>query len=567
MRIVGISDTMRDQYPNFYSNVLLVSAILMLVVALGLMSAVPPVSRDALTHHLAVPKLYIEVHRIAEFPDVIPSYYPMNMDLLYLLPLIWGNDILPKYIHLLFGLFTSAIVYRYLRHRLSPTYGLLGVLLFLSLPVIIQLCITVYVDLGLIFFSTAALIALLEWRASGWKNGKLIFAAVMCGLAMGTKYNGLIVFFILTLMVPFIHNRKAIKARVGENTSDAWLGSLSVTFVFAAVALVLFSPWALRNLIWTGNPIYPLYDVIFNPQNPYVETRLNPFAIRRMVYGENLWATLLVPLRIFFEGQDNVPALFDGRLNPGLLIFSVIGLVPLKRQKLHVQTEKMIWGAFALLFILIVFFTRDMRIRYIAPAIPALVILSVFGVWNLFHGLIDHPHKAMLYSLRIGTAILIVAFLSMNVAYLAQKWQDVRPMAYLSGNISRAAYITRYRPEYEIIQHVNQNLKADDRVLCVFLGNRRYYFDVATLFLEWHAFQEQIENAADAQALSNAISAMQISHLMVNMDNLDYWSQQGLSSEKQTIMRRWIQNHLQMVKESSGYALFKLQQETVTEGK
>jgi hypothetical protein len=286
-----------------------------------------------------------------------------------------------------------------------------------------------------------------------------------------------------------------------------------------------------------------------------------------MVYGENLWATLLVPLRIFFEGQDNVPALFDGRLNPGLLIFSVIGLVPLKRQKLHVQTEKMIWGAFALLFILIVFFTRDMRIRYIAPAIPALVILSVFGVWNLFHGLIDHPHKAMLYSLRIGTAILIVAFLSMNVAYLAQKWQDVRPMAYLSGNISRAAYITRYRPEYEIIQHVNQNLKADDRVLCVFLGNRRYYFDVATLFLEWHAFREQIENAADAQALSNAISAMQISHLMVNMDNLDYWSQQGLSSEKQTIMRRWIQNHLQMVKESSGYALFKLQQETVTEGK
>ena len=138
-----------------------------LVFLLVFLAAVPPVSRDALTHHLAVPKLYIAQGRMLELPEIIPSYFPMNLDLLYLIPLLWGNDIIPKYIHMLFGLFTALLLYRYLRDRLNQIYGLLGVLLFLSLPIIIQLSITVYVDLGLIFFSTAALIYLLEWRQSG----------------------------------------------------------------------------------------------------------------------------------------------------------------------------------------------------------------------------------------------------------------------------------------------------------------------------------------------------------------------------------------------------------------
>ena len=81
--------------------------LLTVIAAIVILSAVPPVSRDALTHHLAVPKLYLEQGAIYEIPSVKFSYYPMNLDLLYLVPLYFGNDIIPKYVHFMFALQTS----------------------------------------------------------------------------------------------------------------------------------------------------------------------------------------------------------------------------------------------------------------------------------------------------------------------------------------------------------------------------------------------------------------------------------------------------------------------------
>jgi len=82
-----------------------------LIAAIVLLCLVPPVSRDALTHHLAVPKLYMEHGGIHEIPSIPASYNPMNLDLLYLIPLYFGNDITPKFIHLSFALLTAWLIF------------------------------------------------------------------------------------------------------------------------------------------------------------------------------------------------------------------------------------------------------------------------------------------------------------------------------------------------------------------------------------------------------------------------------------------------------------------------
>ena len=72
------------------SQVALVSLLLLLVgffISTFLLASVPPVDRDALTHHLFVPKLWLQHGGIYEIPEIPFSYYPMNLDLLYLLPL------------------------------------------------------------------------------------------------------------------------------------------------------------------------------------------------------------------------------------------------------------------------------------------------------------------------------------------------------------------------------------------------------------------------------------------------------------------------------------------------
>ncbi|OFZ54296.1 MAG: hypothetical protein A2328_02010 [Bdellovibrionales bacterium RIFOXYB2_FULL_36_6] len=133
-----------------------------LCLSIFLMASVPPVDRDALTQHLAVPKLYVQHGGIYELPDIITSYYPELLDLIYCIPLMFNNDIFPKYIHFAFALFTALILFNYTKEKIDINYALFSVLLFLSLPVIIKLSITIYVDLGLIFFFNSLFVLFAE---------------------------------------------------------------------------------------------------------------------------------------------------------------------------------------------------------------------------------------------------------------------------------------------------------------------------------------------------------------------------------------------------------------------
>jgi len=319
------------------------------------LASVPPVSRDALIHHLAVPMLYIEHGAIYEIPQIRFSYYPMSLDYLYLIPLYFGNDIFPKYIHFAFALATALMLFCYLKAKINTEYALFGALFFLSIPVVVKLSIVVYVDLGLIFFSTASILYILTWLENDFKLKYLIISAVSCGFALGTKYNGLIVFFLLTLFVPFIYLRSA------SNRTASQMKGFGYGVIFFAVAFLIFSPWMIKNYIWTDNPLYPLYDGWFNPKiiktaASSASSGWNHFSIRHYVYKDSWWEIALVPIRVFFCGEDGKPKFFDGRLNPFLLLLPFFSLLNIRGFSSVVKTQKKILLSFSILFLFFVFF-------------------------------------------------------------------------------------------------------------------------------------------------------------------------------------------------------------------
>ena len=279
--------------------------LLLITVAVTLlMCSVPPISRDALTHHLAVPKLYLKHGGIYELPTIVFSYYPMNIDLLYLLPLYLKFDIGAKYIHYSFALLTAWFIFRYLRKYAGPIYGMFGALLFLTIPVILKLSITVYVDLGLVFFSWLCLYYFLIWCSEGFKTRHLVWSAISCGLALGTKYNAMILLFLMAAMVPLAYSLKRNQELASSSTSERYKNSLNGMkwcLGYVSLALLIFSPWMIKNYRWTGNPVYPLYQSVFNDQKPApAASKMSVFEKRRLVYGETFFQTLTIPIRIFF---------------------------------------------------------------------------------------------------------------------------------------------------------------------------------------------------------------------------------------------------------------------------
>ncbi|MBI9084508.1 MAG: glycosyltransferase family 39 protein [Desulfobacterales bacterium] len=482
----------------------------------------------------------------------------MNLDLLYAVPLYFGNDILPKFIHMAFGLMTGWLIYGYLKKRLGCGYGLLGALLFLSLPVIVKLSITVYVDLGLVFFSTASLMALVKWAEHGFTARDLSLSAIFCGLCMGTKYNGLIVLCVLFFMTVVVYLRG--NGLHGLASAKALLPAA----LFLVVAVVVFSPWAIRNALWTGNPIYPLFQGFFNssaatgllPDIPSAP-RLDHFSYRRLAFGEPWWMIALVPIRIFFQGADGAPQFFDGALNPYLFVLPVLALFSWRWQPVRHRQANTIWLVFAVLYIAIVFFQIDMRIRWILPAVPPLVILSVFGL----HGTVQRMRSVdIVDSIRgkLMTGLLPIALfcmLALNVRYLADLFSRVSPMGYLSGRVTRDEYIVDHRPEYVLFRYANQNLSSDASLLCFFMGGRYYYSDLPAQDGNG-TLTRAIRGSGSPAAFEAALYLNGNQYLMMNVTLFNQWLMDNFSGEEIEKFGRFAGSHLKVLKESKGFVLF-----------
>ena len=530
----------------------LIALIGMLVVTILILSSVPPVSRDALTHHLAVPKLWLRHGGMYQIPQLVFSYYPMNLDLLYMIPLCFGNDILPKYIHFAFALATSWLIFRYLRHRLDTFWGLFGALLFLSTPAIVKLSITAYVDLGLVFFATASLLCALRWYQHFPAKRHLVTAAIFCGLAIGTKYNGLVVWLLVTLLIGWIASQRLLC----ENRHNLRIAFFIFLFVF--IAGIVYAPWGIRNWFWTNNPVFPLFDGFFNSANPREFHSLPPFALRKLIYHEKWWEIALIPLRIFVEGRDNIPRFFDGKLNTWFLVLPVFAFAGRMREEKTEEKkfEKRVLLIFSILLILIVFFQSDMRIRYVAPAIPCIVILSVIGLKNIVAG-VETQFSESRKVIATGASLMLITFcLAPNVLYIKKQFDIVMPLQYLSGKISRDQYIEKFRPEYGVIRYANGNLPRNSKILALFIGKRGYYSELEMSF-DPRVLKSAIQNSRSAEDISARLIHIGFSHILIRFDLFRDWCQQNLNNkERQMIFNLF--SHRGFSFKQDGHGLYQL---------
>ncbi len=523
----------------------------------GLLCILPPVSRDALIHHLAIPKLWIRHGGWFETPWAEFSYFPMNVDLLYLVPLAFGNDVLPAFIHMLFGWATGYLVYRYLREQTGRTWALLGLLAFASTPMILRLSITAYVDLGMIFFTTASVLSYLRWRDGGYKEVRWIAAsAVFMGLAAGAKYNAFITWAFLNGAIIYLYARDT-----GRQLQALRWGTL-----FFLVALAVVSPWLVKNLILKGNPVYPLMDGLFT----FIHGGREPAAFlvagdapsggfsfirnRMLLYGENAWQILLLPLRIFYEGGDHSPQHFDGILNP--LYAVAIPFAFTGNRKGH--------RLFFLCLIAFVFtvstLTADLRIRYILPILPFATILAVLGIRNVLEWMglrLNRTRNVATGAVLTGVALL----LAMNLLYLGNLVAEVRPMPYILGEESRDGFLSRQVGSYQAVAYINRHLPQDAVVYLLYMGGRGYYLEREYLHHAWRepGIVRGIRRASsDTETLSAYLKSLGGTHLLVQKDLLLKALEDNIPREEVGRVVGTLAQCLDKLHESNGHAVYRI---------
>ena len=514
----------------------LVLGVLLAEVTLGL---VPPWARDELTHHLAIPRLYASAGRIYEIPFAPYSYYPMLLDMLYTPFVLWHWDFVPKLVHGLFGFLTGLLLYAYLGRRLSPVYGLLAFFFYVTTPAVLRLMNWAYVDLGLSFFALASLLCLLQWHETQ-ETRWLVICGLSAGFSAATKPNGLLVCLLLGFILVLLRAR----SRPGETLDPiAWGGA------FVLLAFLPFAPWGIKNVIQTGNPLFPDFQGLFAANGGTggggISGGMNIWTTRALLYGESWWEMAALPLRVFLVGRDNNPQYFDGVLNPILFLFLPWAF------KGKWTEEKKVFFWFAVLYFLYALFLVDMRIRYILPIVAPLVILLVYGIHNLYLG-IRRPW------------ILVVAVLLLtgwNGVYLLRYIEKVSPFGVVSGHESREAFLDRMVPDYGAIRYINENLPETAKIYFIFMGRRAYYCH-RDYFHDAGGYPalllRSIQRADSDGAVAESLRVKGLTHLLLREDLLGPFLQNNLEPEKQRLWQTFAQRHLRLVFRDGRYSVYSL---------
>lgn len=203
---------------------------------------------DALEYHLQGPREYFEAGRITFLPHNVYTSFPQQTEILYLLLMhlcggAYAGAIPSQLLHTMLGILAVAAVGAW-----SPARDRMAAMLLVGgVPWVAYLGGLAYVELAMLFFTAVGAGLLLS--GNGVDHRRYWFVGLCGGLAAGCKYTA-IVLVAAPLAVGALWGAGSIGRRVKRS------------LIVALASLLGFSPWLVRNIAFTGNPLYPFaYDV------------------------------------------------------------------------------------------------------------------------------------------------------------------------------------------------------------------------------------------------------------------------------------------------------------------
>jgi len=321
-----------------------------------------PNGYDVLEYHLQLPREWYEAGRITTSPNNVFSYMPMGVETQYLLAMElrggpWQGMYLAQLMHAALCALTPAAVWSIARQHGASQSVIAGVF-SATVPWLALLAPVAYNEGGMLLFATLAIGWALHSIRSDEPAQAMIVCGAMIGFACGCKLTA----------VPAL----LIALPVAALAAAALLRALSARIAIACatsivVALVVFAPWALRDMIATGNPVFP------EAQETLGRAHFSPAQTERWIQANHLPnVKYRSTAGRMHELREQI--FFDWRYGLVLIPLAVVAAVRGRR-----QLDSLL--LFLLLLLLAVFWTgfTHLQSRFFMLAIPicALVVAQM----------------------------------------------------------------------------------------------------------------------------------------------------------------------------------------------
>ncbi len=253
---------------------ILVLIILVPFVIYLLLGAVsPPTDFDVREYHLQGPKEWFQQGQVTFLRHNVYTSFPFLSEMLLLAGMVftgdwWQGALVGQVVLACFQLLSALSVFGIASRWISRDVAWIAALIYLTTPWTLRISLIAYAEGSLAYYLIAAfLVAMLcgEFASRRWQL--TILCGIIAGCAMASKYTGLVSVILPTAAVLGFHlwrDRAPLKPHVAESAGGLWKSLLLKTAVCYSVGILLMiSPWLLRNVYDTGNPVYPLgYSVL-----------------------------------------------------------------------------------------------------------------------------------------------------------------------------------------------------------------------------------------------------------------------------------------------------------------
>ena len=493
-----------------FSFILWIFLIFLFLVCL-IYTLTPPIQSDGLRYHLAAPQEYIKQHRIHYIPLSALSNSPFLVEMLFLYGMLLGGDLLAQLLHFSLWILTIFLIRSFILYfggdeenndRAFPaknTAALLAGLSFGSIPAVAILGCWPFIDNGIAAWFLGFVFCLCLYREKK-ESGLLILSGMFGAAALGTKYT-MIPMILLGCLIIFLLELSDRKC------------SLSSPLMIGITALILSLPWFLKNLIYTGNPFYPLLYGIFKGRDWSADNAL--FYAAKAAgkgFGKSLLLLLLSPDNATFH-WDKFESFNPGPLFLFLLPFLIGSLfLLLKREKRDIV---IILISFSLVYYVMWFFGYQST-RFLIP---------FYGLSAILAGLVLLEIKRI--SLPASGIFSLGLFLCMMYSTLwSCRWilteASPHPLPVFLGIKSREEYLTDALDYYPAIRAVNDALSPDETILCIG-EHRAYYFKPHLLISDWFdtpAILDLIRKTQNNDGIFALLKNRNCTHLFYNRGEL-----------------------------------------------
>ncbi len=470
----------RVGWPSLLLVLLGVLAVAALIPAL----APPSMSDwDSLAYHLAVPKLYLQHGGIYYIDFTSHSNFPFLVEMLYVPGLAVGSVVAAKLMHYWIGVLLVLSVMQLARRHFSAGAAPLAGITVAGMPIVLWEATTAYVDLGTALYAVVCAYFLLECLYKADRRC-IVGCAVAAGFAASTKMTALAV--IALLVAWLLVDRLAVERRF------EWKPAL----LLGGVAVLVCSPWYVKSLIYTGNPVYPFFYSIFGGRDWTAGLASNYWMLQaRFGMGHGVGALLALPynLTAYSYAFYDTPGLYVG---PILLVSVPILLLLFQR-----RSSKLIGLLGFFLAQVVIWFFLSQQSRYLIPAFAVLAVLTA----------------AIAYSddrLRVVRGLLAAVFAGTAVFGLWTLFPAVQSAA-TALSCGRDVYLRNTLDIYPAQRWMNENLPETAKV-ALFGDTRGFYLHREYVWADPGHNAEFTRDLRSPEDLVRYLKSQGITHVMVN---------------------------------------------------